>query len=58
MFDLSDTGFIGFGNFKAIITDRNFDFVRIVINTLVWVFFFFDFPVRPWLRTGTTNENL
>ncbi|WP_259459797.1 carbohydrate ABC transporter permease [Mesotoga sp. HF07.pep.5.2.highcov] len=39
MFDLSDTGFIGFGNFKAIITDRNFDFVRIVINTLVWVFF-------------------
>ncbi|MFO7882815.1 MAG: sugar ABC transporter permease [Kosmotogaceae bacterium] len=39
MFDLSDKGFIGFGNFIAIFTDKNFDFLRIVINTLIWVGF-------------------
>ncbi|RAM59881.1 sugar ABC transporter permease, partial [Mesotoga sp. SC_3PWM13N19] len=39
MFDLSKIGFIGLGNFEAIINDRNFDFFRIVVNTLVWVFF-------------------
>ena len=39
MFDLSKIGFIGFGNFEAIINDRNFDFFKIVVNTLVWVFF-------------------
>lgn len=39
MFDLSKIGFIGLGNFEAIINDRNFDFFKIVVNTLVWVFF-------------------
>ncbi len=39
MFDLSKKGFIGLGNFEAIINDRNFDFFKIVVNTLVWVFF-------------------
>ena len=38
MFNLNDTGFIGFGNFKDIFTDKAFPFLQILKNTLIWVF--------------------
>ena len=39
MLDLSKTGFIGLGNFTAIITNPNIKFVKILANTAVWVLF-------------------
>lgn len=37
LFDLSDTSFIGFGNFDAVINDRFISFGQVLINTLIWV---------------------
>lgn len=37
MFDLTDTGFVGLGNFKAVIGDPYISFVQVLINTAVWV---------------------
>lgn len=39
MFDLTDIHFIGFDNFKAVITDKNINFLVILKNTLIWVAF-------------------
>ena len=38
IFDLSDTGFNGLANFYAVISDPNIRFLRIVANTLFWLF--------------------
>ena len=45
MFDLTNVGFIGFENFKAVIFDTNISFFVILKNTLVWVIvsLFFQF---------------
>lgn len=45
MFDLTNVGFIGFENFKAVIFDANISFFVILKNTLVWVIvsLFFQF---------------
>lgn len=37
LFDMSNTPFIGFDNFRAIFSDINFSFAQILLNTLVWV---------------------
>lgn len=37
MFDLTDTGFIGLGNFDAVINDPFISFTQVLINTAVWV---------------------
>lgn len=37
MFDLTDTGFIGLGNFEAVINDRFISFPQVLINTAIWV---------------------
>ena len=37
LFDLSDTGFNGLSNFYAVIFDVNISFLRIVINTILWL---------------------
>ena len=37
LFDLSDTGFVGFGNFLAVIGDPFIDFWRVLTNTAVWI---------------------
>ena len=37
LFDMTNTPFIGFDNFKAIFTDINFNFGQIMLNTLIWV---------------------
>lgn len=37
MFDLSDTGFVGFGNFIKVIQDPYISFFQILFNTLIWV---------------------
>lgn len=39
MFNLSNVHFIGFDNFKAVITNKNINFWQVVGNTLVWVSF-------------------
>ncbi|TCL75243.1 carbohydrate ABC transporter membrane protein 1 (CUT1 family) [Hydrogenispora ethanolica] len=43
--DLSLVRFNGLDNFKAILTDPNFNFWRIIINTLIWIYvsLFFQF---------------
>jgi multiple sugar transport system permease protein len=38
LFDLSDTSYVGFDNFKAVIGDRTFSFVQIFLNTMAWIF--------------------
>ncbi|OAA29476.1 sugar ABC transporter permease [Kosmotoga arenicorallina S304] len=45
LFDLTNVHFIGLDNFKAVITDRNFNFWRICLNTVLWIFvsLFFQF---------------
>jgi len=45
LFDLTNVHFIGLDNFKAVITDRNFNFWRICLNTALWIFvsLFFQF---------------
>ncbi|MEM9423663.1 MAG: sugar ABC transporter permease [Spirochaetota bacterium] len=37
LFDLSDTGFNGLANFHAFIFDPHVSFLRIVLNTLMWL---------------------
>ncbi len=37
MLNLSNTGFNGLANFRAVILDVNVSFLRIVVNTFVWV---------------------
>ncbi len=37
LFNLTNIHFIGFENFKAVITDTNFKFSQILLNTLIWV---------------------
>ena len=37
VFDLSDTGFAGFDNFRAVLYDPFVDFGRVLLNTLFWV---------------------
>lgn len=37
LFDLSDIHFIGFKNFKAVFSDTNFSFLRIILNTFLWI---------------------
>ena len=37
MFDMSDTGFAGFANFRAVINDPLISFGRVLLNTLLWV---------------------
>lgn len=45
MFDLTNIHFIGFDNFKTVITDSNISFLEILKNTFLWVFvsLFFQF---------------
>ena len=45
LFDLSKIKFSGFGNFIAIIRDKDFPFLQILSNTLIWIFvsLFFQF---------------
>lgn len=45
LYNLTNIHFIGFENFKAIITDANFRFSQILYNTLIWVIvsLFFQF---------------
>lgn len=45
LFDLTDVHFIGFKNFRAVITDPNIPFGKIFLNTLEWTFvsLFFQF---------------
>lgn len=45
LYDLTNVHFIGFENFRAIITDINFNFLQIIWNTFIWVFvsLFFQF---------------
>lgn len=38
LFDLSDTSYVGFDNFKAVINDRTFSFAQIFLNTMAWIF--------------------
>jgi multiple sugar transport system permease protein len=38
LFDLSDTSYVGFDNFKAVIGDPTFSFGQILFNTMVWIF--------------------
>ncbi|MDA8426682.1 MAG: sugar ABC transporter permease [Treponema sp.] len=38
LFDLRDTSFIGFDNFKAAIGDKTFSFAQIFLNTMIWIF--------------------
>lgn len=38
LFDLSKIKFSGFDNFAAIIRDKDFSFVQILLNTLIWIF--------------------
>ncbi len=37
LFDLSDQSFNGLANFSAIVFDKNIRFLRILLNTLLWV---------------------
>lgn len=37
LFDLSNIHFIGFKNFQAVFNDVNFNFLRILLNTFLWV---------------------
>lgn len=37
VFDLSDTGFAGFDNFRAVLYDPFVDFGRVLLNTFFWV---------------------
>ncbi|UYO99094.1 sugar ABC transporter permease [Oceanotoga sp. DSM 15011] len=37
LFDLSNTQFNNFQNFKNIFTDQNFRFIQILFNTIIWV---------------------
>lgn len=47
LFDMTQTPFIGFDNFKAIFTDINFSFTQILLNTVIWigVSLFFQFAL-------------
>ena len=37
LFDMTNIQFIGLANFRAIISDINFRFRQILINTLLWI---------------------
>lgn len=37
LFDLSNIHFIGFRNFQIVFSDTNFNFLRILLNTFLWV---------------------
>jgi len=37
LFDLSNIHFIGFKNFQMVFSDTNFNFLRILLNTFLWV---------------------
>lgn len=37
LFNLSNVHFIGFKNFRAVFSDTNFNFLRILLNTFLWV---------------------
>ena len=37
LFNLTDIHFIGFANFKAVLTDTNFSFFQILLNTIIWI---------------------
>lgn len=37
LFDMTNIQFIGLDNFRAIISDRNFSFAQIIINTIIWI---------------------
>ena len=56
LFDLTNTPWVGFDNFRTILEDANFS--RIMINTVVWVFaslvpqFVIGFIIALWLRRG------
>ena len=56
LFDLTNTPWVGFDNFRTILEDANFS--RIMTNTVVWVFaslvpqFVIGFIIALWLRRG------
>jgi len=56
-FNLSDTRFIGFGNFQAIFADTYFNFTKLLLNTFLWIVvslffqFVFGFGLALLLKT-------